>query len=488
MELVSSENVTMDNNCSVDLSSKSALEHVALLRPSDSPYWRERTPAWYVFFYLLIIIYSILFLCFAITCLVLLVKRHLAQRFKVRTFIAIDVTLVVLGCSRFLFLLIDPWGQLGFCTHFACIVVSRLLGALGFPSLTASYTLVFLTLWISAKIHLGGSWVQRLNMLIPLCCIHYVVALIFEIILLVPLKNSTVVVSLIISCEAVFSLWGFIVCLLFFIAGFRLLKTIEKTARSSSVICRDSPNLSRHDLIIKPAKNSPTNSPKTTRHELIEKSRFQKRNVDDIRKRTASTMKLKHMLQSKQKRALRKITLITYVTVALGMLYSTLSVANLFVVVFSLFDGCPGEIRGMQMWPELWLFLRYVLFTIEFSMALLLTYAVTDYMPLINAFKKVCCEKSISPEVENTRQTSASSVSSEPERGNVKYTHEVKEKGVSFSAQNMRYQASSISSSVEETGAGFPADSTPKVQSPLVVSIAADDVFTSRSTPSDNSV
>ena len=139
-------------NCSVNISDKTAITIVSLLIPSNSSYWEDRTGAWHAFFYLLVVVYSVLFLAFAITCIFLLSKRHLAQRFRVRTFIAIDLALIILGLSRFVFLLVDPWGQLGFCTLYVCIVVSTLLGALGFPSLTASYTLVFLTLWISARI------------------------------------------------------------------------------------------------------------------------------------------------------------------------------------------------------------------------------------------------------------------------------------------------------------------------------------------------
>jgi len=157
---------TGTNSCLTELTNLSTLKVLSMLRPSDSPHWDQRTQWWYAFFYLLIIIYGILFLSFSIFCLLILTKRHLAQRFQVRTSIAIDLALIVLGCSRFLFLLLDPWGQLGFCTHFACTVLSRLLGSLGFPSLTASYTLVFLTLWISARIQLGRTWVKRFRRLV----------------------------------------------------------------------------------------------------------------------------------------------------------------------------------------------------------------------------------------------------------------------------------------------------------------------------------
>ncbi len=354
-------------NCSKSLSNYTTLQVLIELVPYDDSYsgWSRRSPTWFAFYYILIIIYCFLFISLSITCAILLSKKHLAQRFKVRTFIAIDLALIVLGVSRTLFLLLDPWGQAGYCTHIVCIVLSRLFGSMAFPSLTASYTLVFITLWISVRIHLGRSWLQNLKILIPLCCVHYIVALIIEIIVLLPFRNTMVVLFLLVGCEVIFSLWGFIVCFMFLIAGYRLLKTVEKSAKSSSVICRDSPNMNRHDL--------------------IEKSKFKNRADDpNQRKRSLTIIRLKNHLRTKQRRAERKITAITYITMVLGMLYSILNIANLIISFLILFDGCLGELIGNESSPDVWLAIRYFYFTLEISLAVFLTYATNDYTPLID--------------------------------------------------------------------------------------------------------
>lgn len=471
MALVDNESFLLEN-CSVDLSNSTALFVLSLLVPSDkTAYWKGRTQAWYAFFYLLVIVYSILYLALAISCTILLSKSHLAQRFRVRTFIAIDLTLIVLGASRFLFLLLDPWGQSGFCSHFACVIFSRLLGALAFPSLTASYTLVFITLWISARIQLGRSWVQRLKILIPLCCIHYIAAVTIEVLLLTPIMNTLVVLILLVICEAVFSAWGFTVCFLFVFAGYRLLKTLEKTARSSSVICKDT-NMNRHDL--------------------IENSRYERKNLPKLRKQSLTTMKLKNMLKSQQKRALRKITLITYVTVLMGMLYSVLSSINLILLILTLFDSCPGRIQEGRMLPGVWLVFRYIFFTIEICMSVLLTYAINDYLPLINAFKKViivrCCKSEtmcISPEVgdiETPRSDVSSSELINKLKQNDKQESSSPEKEISLSTRNEMFSVSSnrseqFPSILEASGDTPPADhgSLPKIVSPLMVSFHLND-------------
>jgi len=349
------------------LDGNNTFEFLAVFVPSsNSSAWHDRSTAWFATFYLLLVLFGILFLAFSMACVFLLVKRHIVQRFRVRTFIAIDLALITMGVSRTLFLVLDPWGQSGFCTHYACIVVSRLLGSLAFPSLTASYTLVFITLWISARLRLGTTWIQKLKVLIPLCFIHFGVAILFEIIAALPFLPPRVVVGMLIACEGIFSLWGFLVCLLFGIAGSRLLRTVKESAKSSSMICKDSPNMNRHDL--------------------IDKSKFQRAGSNV---RSGSNIRLRKLVRGQQKKSIRKVTLITYITVSLGMLYSILSIVSLVLMILEVIGGCTGTINGQKQHPGVWLLIRCLFFVLELSMGLLLTYAISDYTPLVNFLKKV---------------------------------------------------------------------------------------------------
>ncbi len=369
----------------------------------NSNYWIDKTPAWKAFFYIMLVVFGILFLALAIFCLLMLVKRHLAQRFKVRTFIAIDAALMILGFSRVFFILLDPWAQSGFCTHKACVVFSRLSGALAFPSLTASYTLVFITLWMSARIQLGRCSYQKFKILVPLCFVHYLVAIVFEIVGLIPWpSNVQVVMYLLIACEALFSAWGFIVCFAYLFAGHRLLHSIEKSARDSSRICHDSPNL--------------------TRQQLVEKSKFQNQKR---KARTSSNLRLKDMVRAHHRRAIRKVSIIMYMTAILGMLYSVLSLANLVIVILTIFDECPGFIVDLEKQnPAVWLLIRYIFFTFEFLLAVLLTYSITDYRPVLIALRgtlgKCCNISSIDASAQSVKQspTVASSSVNTLEMGN----------------------------------------------------------------------
>ena len=343
----------------------STYEVLSLLVPNNSSAWGERNGVWFVFFYILMSIYWLMFLGLTLVCVFLLVKRHLGQRFqRVKTFIAVDLALIILGVSRVLFILLDPWNQQGFCRQLACMIVSRLLGALAFPSLTASYTLVFITLWIVGRNNLGTTWIQQLKLLISLCFVHYIVAIFFEILAALPIRQPAVIIVLLLCCEVFFSCWGFIVCLTFSIAGFRLLKTVKRNAKRSSTVCGDTPNVNREDLIVK----------------------------SNIKKRGRNGKSQSTIFRSQQKKCIRKVTLIMYFTVFLGMIYSILSLFNLTMILISMFAGCFGMLRNQQQFPELWLVIRCIFFTLEIAMAVLLTYAICDYTPLID-FLKTCLKK-----------------------------------------------------------------------------------------------
>ena len=166
-----------------------------------------------------------------------------------RTFISIDLALITLGISRTLFLVLDPWEQLGFSKHYTCIVVSRLLGSLAFPGLTASYTLVFITLWISARIRLGGKfWIQKLKVLVPLCFVHFGVAILFEIIAALPFLPPKVVVCHVKQYSPSGALWS-AYCLVLLGPGFctlskRALRVVTSSARTHQMSTVTTPSTS----------------------------------------------------------------------------------------------------------------------------------------------------------------------------------------------------------------------------------------------------
>ncbi len=369
----------------LDLKNDSALKIVSALAPNcDRGAWSPLSSAWKVFFYLEVSVYSLLYLMLGIVCILLLFKRHSAQRFKAKTFVAIDVALAILGFSRFMFYIIDPYGISGFCEgHIGCVVTSRLLYSLGFPSLTAAYTLVFITLWYSAKMRLGRNCIQHWKIIVPLCFIHYFVAIIVETIGAV---GSYPVVFLLFSCEAIFTIWGLLVCITFLIAGCRLIHSIKHSVRQSSVVCRERTS-------VKEAGDN-ISSPGTSKDSILAKKRMSLKTSSSY---SVTRMKLKNKTRHKQ--AIRKITIITYIAALLGGLYSLLTLVMLVMAGLSLFGPCP-EIDSSEYASnsDVWLLLRYVNATIEYSMAILLVYSINDFKPIVVWIRGCFCLSSIDDE------------------------------------------------------------------------------------------
>ncbi len=359
----------------LDLKNDSVLEILSALAPNcERGAWTPLTIAWKLFFYLEISASALLFLLLGVVCLILLFKRQSAQRFKAKTFVAIDMSLAILGFSRFLFYVFDPFGISGFCDgHIGCVVTSRLLFALGFPSLTAAYTLVFITLWYSAKMRLGRNCIQHWKIIIPLCFIHYFVAIVVETIGAV---GSYSVVFLVLSCEAIFTLWGLFVCLTFLVAGCRLLHTIKTSVRNSSVVCREKRSIKEEEQAQNSGTASKTNS-----------------------LRTYSVTRMKLRTKKHHKQAIRKITIITYIAATLGGLYSLLSLVQLVMACLQLFSPCPEkDSRTYHSNSDMWLGLRYISTSIEYSLAVLLVYSINDFRPVIRRLRTCFCLASVEDE------------------------------------------------------------------------------------------
>ena len=318
---------------------------------SNESSWAPVDTAWTAFFYIHVIVFAGLFLLVGLICSFFLYKHRLTARFaKAQTFITIDVSLMVLGFSRSLFFILDPYGLSGYCNHVACVVISRLLAALTFPSLTVSYTLVFLTLWQSAKVRLGRKCVQDLRIVIPFTLIHYAVAVIVEVIAFV---STYPAVFLVIVCELVFGLWGMIVCATFLVAGIRLLKSVHSTARNSSMYCKGS-------------MDSPAGTIKSS----------------------ASLPRQQPKMQEYHKQAVRKVSFITYTAAVLGVLYSLLGFARVGLVIQAIFGACPDNPGISRSDPSAWLAMNYIGGILELGMAVVMIYSVNDIRPLVKAVRR----------------------------------------------------------------------------------------------------
>jgi hypothetical protein len=161
-----------------------------------------------------------------------LVFKKDSARLKTKTFLAIYICLAILGFSQSLQIAFDPYGVIGWIYQSfpQWIIISRLLAVLEFPSLTACYSLVFLTLYKATEINSSRLWHQDWRLVTAIVIVHYLIVLMTEII-----ANTAKFAALIIIviCEVGFSAWGAVICVVYLFAGGRLLMKLKDQEKSA---------------------------------------------------------------------------------------------------------------------------------------------------------------------------------------------------------------------------------------------------------------
>ena len=358
-------NFTQEPNCFGRIANAQMARNILMLgMPNDCNWNRDvfHSAVWRGFFHASTVFWTAAFLLFALAICVLIARRHSVDRFKVKTTVAVLLTLAVLGFSRTALCVNMSVALEDACANnLACLVFIRFFDALGFPSLTASYTLVFLTLVLASKVKLGPDCMQRVAILIPFALIHYGVALIFEIVGL--LSPGPALFSLL-ACEAFYTIWGVVVCVTYILVGVRLMRQIRRSIRQTSLIVKRQQKQRLFTL----TKKGPQRSQR-------------------------GAMKMTREVKRHHHRALRKITILTYVSAGLGIAYSLVNVVRLafnFLLASELCKQLLFEDEVLQD-PIVWLVLLNISRGLEILLGILLAYSVTDIEPFVKCFKRICC-------------------------------------------------------------------------------------------------
>lgn len=331
--------------------------------------WGEETTVWLVFFYLYVVIFGILFCLLIALTLYIMTQRKRSERGrvkKVNTFYAINTLIIILAVLRVLHLVFDPYNVEGWIVGPVYGHILSVIFSMGFPSLTASYLLVFITLWMSRKIKGGFRCTQKLTVLIPLCAFQFVVTFIVE---MTTVSNQYEIIYVIIGCDLFFSIWGIVICVSFLVAGYLLIKSIGAGNRDSTAGLEN-------------LQTNQANSPRYTHASRIGSRRF------TFTKRQNSTLTYKRRGVEHRQRAMMKVTIVTCVAAILGILYSFLATANVGMMMSLLFQKeCVNEARGNR---AVWLLLRYLERSMELLLCLLLIYSVANTTKMMKyLFKKL---------------------------------------------------------------------------------------------------
>ncbi len=344
---------------------KAPYEILSFLTPLDNRIWTERSDEWNLAFRVYAGLYAAVYLLIGASAVVMIYKKDCA-RLKAKTFLAVYTAIAILGFTRCLHLSLDPDGLIGFIhdRFGGWLIISRILSAFGFPSLVASYTLMFLTLVKIANASLKKQWYQYWKYVGPITATPYVIALLAEIV-----GNTTPYPALItvVVCEAFFTFWGVMVCIVYLFAGVRLLHKIQKqerrTVRVASIQEGDAPRQAQR------RESAPVLRRQATTREF-ENQEYARRH-SNIHKTT------------------RKISIITYATAILAIAYSVFSAAKLISISIFIFRNCLGyNERGNS---TVWLATMVSTRTAEIPLALVMLYSITDITSAIAVMKGVLC-------------------------------------------------------------------------------------------------
>ena len=338
-----------------DLTLKDLMMNISV---TNEDIWGEQSSVWLAFFYLYIVTFVIAFFILAVLALYVMTQRKKAERSrlkKVNTFYAINSMLIIMGVLRVAHLIFDPFYVEGWLHEQVPHIILSIIFSMGFPSLTASYLLVFITLWMSRRIKGAFTCIQKLTVLIPLCAFQFVVTFAVE---LIALSDQYEVVYLIIACDLFFCVWGIVICVSFLLAGHLLIKSIGAGNRSS--VCTDEENKTGRDL---------------------RQRRFTGSRRFTFTRRQSSTLSYKRKGIEHRQRAMMKVTIVTFASAILGILYSIVSIVNVALAMALLFqDTCVDQAEGNR---AVWLFLQYLARALELLLGFLLLYSVADTTKLM---------------------------------------------------------------------------------------------------------
>ena len=349
------DNLTCRENIDVVTSELDTYQTLSLLVPTDDNVWTERDQTWMVLFSIIISVFALVYFCIGLTAVVLMVRKN-CLRIPTKTFFAVYLCMIILGFSRSVLFILDPFGILGFIRELfpAWIIISRFLASVGFPSLVGACTLIILTLVKLAKTSVGKQWYEHWSYVLLLTAIPYAIAITAE-----SLGYITHFAALLsgLICETFFVLWGVSICIFYLLAGKHLLNKIVKRQRRATKLTES---------------NSTTSAV------------IQSANAE------SAAYFAKHY--SKAQRIKRKIIIITFGTAIAGIFYAVVSAGGVIMVLLLIFYDCMGLFHKTN--AVAWLAVQFLNYVAEILLSIFILYSMTDVSKFVEFLKfavSCCC-------------------------------------------------------------------------------------------------
>ena len=220
----------------------------ALAEPG--PDWPVAKEIWGLAWQLHWIGFGILFAFLAVRCLVAIVMVNIRNGFcRKPLFLTINSLLFVLGTTRAVYMLLDPYESRENGVKDP-EWLSLLLFGIAYPCLTSAFCLIHLAFLEVTKIKVGPSRLQNVKFLSAIIIVHFVIVFTAE---------STASIkpeldALLIVCQSFFILWGMLLSGSFIYSGCKVIKQVDKVHEQLNAIKKNE----RLRSNLKPEKKSST--------------------------------------------------------------------------------------------------------------------------------------------------------------------------------------------------------------------------------------
>lgn len=176
--------------------------------------------------------FGVLFSILAVRSFLVLAQVKTRQGFgRKPLFMAINALLFILGATRALFLLLDPYssGDNGFKIP---AWGSKLFYGIAFPCLTSSFCLIHLAFLEVAKIQVGSKRLQNVRFLGGIIAAHFVVVITAETATAIKPKLA----PLLIVCQSFFILWSLVLSASFIYSGLKVILKAHRVQKQLETI------------------------------------------------------------------------------------------------------------------------------------------------------------------------------------------------------------------------------------------------------------
>ncbi|RDD44240.1 hypothetical protein TrispH2_004632 [Trichoplax sp. H2] len=316
--------------------------------PEPSPLWKNATRllAWHELFE----IHNYFFAsCFGILFLYSLISlfSNVRTSFKKHLCIAISLLLALLGLSRALYLILDPYESADILQRYGNLTliplsITRVLHGIAYPCLSSSFTLIFMAILKCVQIKILSPKFRKPILIYTIIILHFLV--VFSVDITTVLCSGTTI--LLILCQSFFIIWGTTIGICYLYCSYRILNYNF----SNQVILKSINNVNKRHVQAKLKQNY------TDQEEDF---------MSQKGKRWSSDQHISYITPT-----IQKVIKVTIISACLGFVSTALNCFSLFGIYGVLQDKNTVD-------PWLWLIYQSLFRIIELCMGATMAFTVT---------------------------------------------------------------------------------------------------------------